>query len=1053
MNPVATGPTAERRAALSLGARTFLVTAALIALAMGVAVAVTAVLGQRIARRGVERTLANAQAAQAAFQDLREQRLRLMTRSLASDPFLVAYIAQAAELVETRSILDILFERRQELGCDFILALDARGRLLARSDAPDATGRELAGQPLVAEALERQEAAGVWDEGGALHEAAVVPILRGFDLLGYLAVAFRIDDSLARQARDITGTEVVVVSRSGGAVRGVASTLPAAATSAVAEAVARRWPSGVAGTAGAELRLEGEPWLARVTPLGGEGGGPAGAVVTLASLHAAMATYRQIETVIVVVGLVAMLLAFAVSYPLSRRLLLPVRRLADAADAARRGDYEQVVESGGDDEVARLARSFRSLLADLREKRDMEAYLTDIAEDVAAGTAPRGGWSPAESGQTTLVLEHAPLAAGSLLGGRYELLEEVGAGGMGVVYRARDRHLDAVVALKLLKPEVLADPEHVERMKREIQLARRVTHPNVLRTYDFDIVDGRPLISMEYVHGPTLRRLLARSGRLPFAAGLHLARQMCAGLAAVHAEGVLHRDLKPENLILQQSGNARLADFGVAQPLRRAAAGAAVSETPAGTPRYMAPEALGGLEPDARADIYSVGVVLHEIFTGHPPFEAGSVAELLRLKLERPVPPPRARWPEMPESLERVILRCLEQDRERRYPSVAGLLADLEALRDAIPKPGGPRAAGRSLAAVALGGLASLQLLSASPAAAAGAGPDASARRWWVSGDLRLRGDFVRELPGGRADLERVRGALRLGVAGTPAPWLELGLVGKGALGGDHNADNALSFDNERSDAASVDAAFAKLGPVPGLTLAAGKLESPFWLTPLVWDDDLHPIGVSAAYRMDVRTYDELRFAAGWFATGHLYGDDSRFAGAQAAWLCQPGAPWSGEALAGYLAFVRLGELPIELFRTNSASGRRLADGYRLVDAQLALRTPLAATSLEVRADLVRNLRADADDDGVRLIAAAGDAERARGLELAYAYQRIERDAILAAVNGDDWWFHSRTRGHMLRATFGVTARIRLRASAFLERRDDLARDTRRFHLELRART
>jgi serine/threonine-protein kinase len=1044
---VATAPTTERRTALSLGARTFLVTAALIALAMGVSVAVTAVLGQNIARRGIERTLTTAQAAQAAFQELRDQRLRLMARSLASDPFLAAYIAQAAELVETRSILDILYERQRELGCDFIVALDARGRLIVRTDAPDATGHDLAARPLVAEALAGQEAAGVWDEAGTLYEAAIVPLLKGLDLLGYLAVGFRVDDALARQAGSVTGTDVVVVSRRDGATRGVASTLPAGATLAVAAALDRRWPSGIREPAGAELELDGEPWIARVTPFVAGGGEPSSAVVTLASLEAAMATYRQIETVIVVVGLVAMLLAFAVSYPLSRRLLRPVRRLADAADAARRGDYDQVVEPGGDDEVARLARSFRSLLADLREKRDMEAYLTDIAQDVAA-TATRGAWSPAGAEQPTVSLAGAALAPGSVLGGRYEILEIVGAGGMGIVFKAHDRQVDGVVALKLLKPEVLGDPQHLERMKREIQLARRVTHPNVLRTYDFDVLDGRPVISMEYVHGPTLRRLLSRSGRLPYSAGLHLARQMCAGLAAAHAEGVLHRDLKPENLILQQSGSVRLADFGVAQPLRRSAPGATAFETPAGTPRYMAPEVLRGLEPDARADIYAAGVVLYEIFTGRPPFEGNSAAALVHQQLEGPVASPRERWPEMPEALERVILRCLEKDRERRYPSVAELVAELEALRDEVPgSPVRPAPAGSGVA----GALVWLALSLTAPMALAQE-PDPAERRWWWTGDLRLRGDFASGLPLGRADFERARSFLRLGVAGAPAPWLELGLVGKGALGSDHNADNAINFDNERSDSVSVDAVYAKSRPVPGLTLGAGKLESPFWLTPLVWDDDLRPIGVSAAYRMDVRAYDELRFAAGWFATDHLHGDDTRFAGAQAAWLWQPGAPWSGEALVGYLAFDRLRELPPELFRTNTTRAGRLANNFQLADVQLALRAPLAATSLEVRADVVRNLRADADDDGVRLIAVAGDAERARSLELAYAYQRIERDAVLAAVNGDDWWFHSRTRGHMLRATFGVTSRVRLRASAFRERRDDLSRDTHRYLIELLAR-
>jgi signal transduction histidine kinase len=992
-----------------------------------------------------------------------------MARLLAADPFLVAYIAQAAELVETRSILDILYERQQELGCDFVLALDTNGRLLARTDAPDATGVDLSKRALVAGALANHEASGVWDEGGKLHEAVVVPLVKGLDLLGYLAVGFLIDDAVAHEAKSIGGTDVVVLSRRGGATTAVASTMSPQATSAVATALTRDAEFGGSAPHDSELRLDGKPWIAHVRPLRDDRDeAPLGAVVSLASLDEAMATYRQIETVLVVVGLLAMLLAFAVSYPLSRRLLEPVRRLANAAEAARRGDYEQNVVAGGDDELARLARAFRSLLADLREKRDMEVYLGDIAHDVAesgaarsaaASTAPRDapprGAAGERAGETaggepTVSLQGGPLVAGSVLGKRYEILEVLGAGGMGIVYKTRDRHVDEIVAVKLLKPEAVGDAEHLERLKSELKLARRITHANVVRTYDFDILDGQPAISMEYVHGPTLRRLLAQSGRLPYSAGLHVARQMCAGLAAAHAERVIHRDIKPENLILQQSGTAKLADFGIARPVRRTSPGQTSAGTVLGTPHYMAPEILRGQEPDPRADIYAVGVVLYEIFTGHKPFPGTTFVEVLTKHLEQPVPAPRQFWAEMPEALERVILRCLEKDRERRYQRVEDLIGDLEALRDEIA-PAPVRQAPRPqrtaiLIAWLVGGMA------LAPAAALSqAEPPVAARRWWPTADLRLRGDFVRDLPAGRADFERVRASLRLGIAAAPTPWMEFGIVGKGALGSDNNRDNPINFDNERSDSVAVDAAYVKLARGSGGSLSAGKMELPLWLTALVWDDDLRPIGVAAGYRLDVRTYDVVRLTGGWFAADHLYGDGSHFAGLQAGWLWRPGAPRNGEVLVGFLRFDALDELPARLFRTNRLRANQLASDYRLLDAQVAIRIPIGRTAAALRADVVRNLGADSDRDGLRAIAVVGDAGRARSIEVAYAYQRIERDAVLAAMNGDDWWFHSRSRGHMLRAAIGVTSRIVVRVSSFLERRDDLARDTRRLLAELHA--
>ena len=195
---------------------------------------------------------------------------------------------------------------------------------------------------------------------------------------------------------------------------------------------------------------------------------------------------------------------------------------------------------------------------------------------------------------------------------------------MGVVYRARDLTLDDIVALKVLRGEMLKDdPTHLERFKQEIKLARRITHRNVLRTHDFGEAAGTPYISMEYLEGVTLKDLIRNKGALPVPVGLRIAKQMCQGLEAAHLQGVVHRDIKPQNmLILPETGDLKIMDFGIArvQAVKAGEAGLTTAGTVMGTPDYMSPEQAQGLPADFRSDIYSLGIVLFEVFTGALPF-------------------------------------------------------------------------------------------------------------------------------------------------------------------------------------------------------------------------------------------------------------------------------------------------------------------------------------------------------------------------------------------------------------------------------------------------
>jgi serine/threonine-protein kinase len=273
------------------------------------------------------------------------------------------------------------------------------------------------------------------------------------------------------------------------------------------------------------------------------------------------------------------------------------------------------------------------------------------------------------------------ISPGSVLGNRYRIVSVLGEGGMGVVYKAHDLELDDLVALKMVKPGALADGSQLERLKDEIKLARRITHPNVLRTFDFGEIGGMPYISMEYVRGLTLRYLLRDAKRVPYSAGLRVARQLAAGLGAAHAVGVLHRDIKPENLILEANANAKLMDFGIARPTARMQPGNTEPGTFLGTPNYCAPEQLAGEEIDERADLYSCGVLMTEMFCGGLPYSGKSTMDIYIAQMQDEPKRPSTLWPEIPADLEAIILRCLRRVPGERFGSAGELGAALARLR------------------------------------------------------------------------------------------------------------------------------------------------------------------------------------------------------------------------------------------------------------------------------------------------------------------------------------------------------------------------------------
>lgn len=310
--------------------------------------------------------------------------------------------------------------------------------------------------------------------------------------------------------------------------------------------------------------------------------------------------------------------------------------------------------------------------------------------------------------------------------------------------------------------------------------------------------------------------------------------------------------------------------------------------------------------------------------------------------------------------------------------------------------------------------------------------------------------DHVEGLPGGRDDLDRLRTRVRLGVSWTPSAAWELVGSMRLALGSDDNRDNRRNNDNERSDGIGLDRLFVRWRAGESTSVLLGKAPMPLELSPMLWDRDLRPAGLTLDHSVALGDYDRLQFSAGWLAGQALYGDESRIAAAQLAWRWHEGAPTHVAVLLGYLGFSGLDELARQgLARTNTIVAGRLVEDYRLLDLQLVGRTGTARWPLEARLDLVRNLGADDEQDGVRASLRVGDALQPRAWEFGYAWQNIQRDAVMAAFNSDDWWFHSAARGHMLWAGYGIDETWSVRVSGFHEIRDGLQEYTDRLAVDL----
>lgn len=656
--------TRSPRRALGLTGRVFLGTATIVAVVIAAAFMITSAsvrrAGEASARRGLEQSA-----------DLVAQFLAGRSRSLAGGARVFVQGPYFRTLVAERrrdDILDQAFEAGEQLGADWVFITDDKGVLLAKSDEPGASGIAMGNVPLVAGALRGLTTSGFGvSRDSLLFQAVAVPIVPpGGAPIGVLVATRLVDSLLVRDVKATTSSDLLFYVHDAHGVRHVSVSTLGRAPQAARAMTAVQDPATDRAEAQPDVDIGGVRYFAQGSALTTAGGDVVGGFVVLRSRDAELTGIAGLRRSLAIAGVLGLLLSWLAAFVAARRIAQPVRTLAAAVRRAADGEYVSDIEdatpaTGSGRELEDLGSAFASLLSDLRDKEMLIA--------LQPATAPRTAPEPASasrSGSHRVVGSLTPrgmpalrpgfsMEPGAVLANRYRIETVIGSGGLGIVYRAHDRVVGESVALKVLRPEVLAlDGAAASRFAEELRVARRVSHRNVVRVHDIGDADGVTFLTMELVDGVSLQTLIATRGALPAPAVLSLARQLVRALAVMHAEGVVHGDVKPANLLLGPGGVLKVSDFGIARVARGASAapGAAPATREAighlagaviGTPEYMAPEQLIGGAPTPASDIYAAGVVLHECLRGTTPFDAETRVTFIAHKLDvTPVQPMRA---------------------------------------------------------------------------------------------------------------------------------------------------------------------------------------------------------------------------------------------------------------------------------------------------------------------------------------------------------------------------------------------------------------------------
>ncbi|HYU09951.1 MAG TPA: protein kinase [Gemmatimonadales bacterium] len=654
-----------------LTAKIFLASALLVVAVLGITFGVTSVKANHTADAAIHRALLSTRR---AVDDYLAARTRTLGRASTVATDVPQYRQRLLNQRARAEALDQADDVRGLIDAAWVLVTNGDGILIARTDYREQYDRDLSIAPLVANALSGDQTSGAWldDVQGTMFMAIGTPLRDRPTAapLGALVATYQVDDSLAGAIKQSTNSDVVFFALDTlnkpvvvGSTVPAQDIAPALQSTVNAEALA-------ADSGGEGMALAAELGKQHLIGLAGAIRSPSGDVrggfVALRSRESELAAFNALQRTMLWAVALGVVLALVFAFVQARQIAGPVRRLAIATRQLQEGDYSVDIPVKSRDEIGILANAFRGLAADLKAKAALVDYM--MAASGSAATQPIAATPTA-----VRAAGGEPLRPGATFAGRYEVKEILGAGGMGVVYRAFDRELQEPVAIKTLKPEAMAGGTvALDRFKQEIRLARKIAHRNVVRTYDLGEQNGMYYLTMEYVEGTSLKQLIVSRGKLPVPVALTVGKQLCRALEVAHAEGVIHRDIKPQNIVVEPSGFLKVMDFGIAR-LANPPQGKGLTEAGVsiGTPDYMSPEQLSGAELDPRSDLYAAGVVLFECLTGKVPFEAETTWALVAKHLEEQPPDPRATNPEVPGPLALVILKAMAKQPVDRFATAA----------------------------------------------------------------------------------------------------------------------------------------------------------------------------------------------------------------------------------------------------------------------------------------------------------------------------------------------------------------------------------------------
>ena len=655
--------------AFGLTAKIFVASALLVLAVLGITFGVTTIQANRTADASINRAL---QSTRRAVDDYLAARTRTLGRASTVATDVPQYRQRLLNQRQRAEALDQADDVRGLIGAAWVLVTNSEGILIARTDYREQVDRDLSIAPLVANALSGDQTDGAWldDVRGSMFMAVGTP-LRDRPTsapLGALVATYQLDDSLANAIKQATNSDVVFFMLDTlntpvvvGSTLATTDIGPALQRSVKTEALAADTGAGTPLAA----MMNGEHLIGLTGAIRSPSGDVRGGFVALRSRDAELALFNTLRRTMLWAVALGVVLALIWAFVQARQIAGPVRRLVLATREVQDGNFTVDIAVKSRDEIGILSRAFKSLVDDLRAKAELVEYMMQTS-----GGAPTQRLDSVPTAVRAVGGDQ--LRPGAIFAGRYDIKEILGAGGMGVVYRAFDRELQEPVAIKTLKPEAMAGGAALDRFKQEIRLARKIAHRNVVRTYDLGEQNGMYYLTMEYVEGTSLKQLIVSRGKLPVEVTLTVGKQLCRALEVAHAEGVIHRDIKPQNIVVEPNGFLKVMDFGIAR-LANPPKGKGLTEagTAIGTPDYMSPEQLSGLELDPRSDLYAAGVVLFECLTGRLPFEAETTWVLVAKHLEEEPPDPRTTNPDVPGALAVVILKAMAKDPKKRFESAS----------------------------------------------------------------------------------------------------------------------------------------------------------------------------------------------------------------------------------------------------------------------------------------------------------------------------------------------------------------------------------------------